>query len=66
MSPLPPPTITITAPVLDNAAVDALTLTLQKLGYNQIITENVTRITATRPTSASESFAVMRALVNSE
>lgn len=45
----PPPTITITAPVLDQAAVDALTLTLQKSGYNQIITENVTRITATRP-----------------
>lgn len=43
------PTITITAPVLDNEAVDALTATLYKLGYNQVVTENVTRITAHKP-----------------
>lgn len=47
-SPLPPSTITITVPVLDQTATDALSELLHKLGYDQVIFENVTRITATR------------------
>jgi len=43
------PTIVITVSVLDNLSVDALTELLHKLSYNQVVVENVTRITASKP-----------------